>query len=243
MDLPDAVVPADGRTFEVEKMKNPMHDPAAVQHHDSSGASALSSQRRTHDHSVWSVQAEGMLGASLMAEPPEIAAPPHESDTGLSAPPGLFLAARNSRIISPVVGEFTVREGSGRLYTPRDRGEADNEEVVCPDCLRSMDLLLTLPSGKPTTLFRFSQACCIIQGPHILVGTFCSPGGATKPTLDVSFCCHFGPKWAVFGAAVLVAAEKEDKLMALALLSVAIMLAGSALILEDVSTQAIRRCF
>lgn len=143
--------------------------------------------RRAHNHSVWSTQAES------------------EAEEGGEAP------THYSSTLEPTENPAA---GSGyltRTYSPRERQQAMRleESVVCPDHLRSIDELLTTPGGKPTKLFWFSQACCAIQCPHILVGTFISPGVAT-------------------------AVESHDKLLGLAIFGVALGLGGTAMIIEDV---------
>ena len=191
------------------------------------GLTPTHTMRRTHEHSVWSVQQE---------EEEDGAKRIHVGGAGLMAPGDrpavrLSLGAMSRPAASTsggLVGEgdspdFTVAPdtASSSRDTLRRAGSArslnviiEDEDVVCPDCLRSMDTLLSKPNGTPTTLYRISQLFCAIQGPHILIGTFISPG-------------------------VMVAVEAEDKLMGLAIIGVAAMVVGSVFILEE-ARRAIR---
>ena len=123
---------------------------------------------------------------------------------------------------SQEVDEFTVDGAvSSSRDTPRRASrartatsKAEDGLVVCPDSLRTIDAKLTKSNGSPTVLFRICQFFCVIQFPHILAGTFCSPG-------------------------VMSAIRKGDKLMALAIVGVAAMVGGSVFILEE-TRRAIR---
>ena len=162
--------------------------------------------RRAHDHSVWSVQAEDANAEAEADEPSTASRTP-----GAAANTDLAVVENPMAAATFTVGERSNSSGELlRTYSPRMRTGLDEHGAsICPDHLRSIDALLTASNGQPTNLFWFSQACCAIQCPHILYGTFCSPG-------------------------VMVAAEKHDKLMGLAIFCVAVGLGGTAMIIEDV---------
>jgi len=185
----------------------------------SRGSSPQPQQRRTHDHSVWSVQRQEMRHASLMAPGGSRSSMPNFR-VSLTSPLSGALGSHSGS--SQEVNEFTVDGAvSSSRDTPRRASrartatsKAEDGLVVCPDSLRTIDAKLTKSNGSPTVLFRICQFFCVIQFPHILAGTFCSPG-------------------------VMSAIRKGDKLMALAIVGVAAMVGGSVFILEE-TRRAIR---
>ena len=111
-------------------------------------------------------------------------------------------------VVNPTTLDFPGKDGDMTSSSEPTAISLGDEQVVCQDGLVSVCRLLSQRSGQPSPLFRFIQLCCLAQAPHVMLGTFFSPG-----IIDV--------------------ARQGDKLMGLVLLSTAMMNVVVVLILED----------